>query len=55
MKKPQCDASIRIEGIDGLYCCNLKKDHEKGDQVSHIFEVVWFDYDNMKKNETTKN
>lgn len=46
MKKPQCNATIRIEGIDGLYCCTLKKDHEFfDDKVSHIFEVLWTDYE----------
>ena len=42
----QCDASIRIKGIEGLFCCALKKGHEKGNETSHIFEVVWWDYDN---------
>ena len=46
--KKQCDAVIRIEGIGGLHCCVLKKDHEFGKQVSHIFEVVWYDYEERK-------
>ena len=46
MKKPQCRATVRIIGIPGLFCCTLKKGHEYGDETLHIFEVVWFDYEN---------
>ena len=52
MKKPQCNATIRIIGIPGLFCCTLKKDHEVGNKVSHIFEVTWGDYDDRDKSKT---